>query len=212
MIRAGTATKLITMIPSTPPRRDHEQPVTIQPRHHHRGPGQHPADDQAGGQHRPPTLVRLADRGPDPRRRADRRSRRRTRYCTRTRRWSRRWRWPRARMTAPEVEVAERGAAQTVLLEVVHGDPDPGGRHQLDEQQSPVEDQQLDAAEQQDQGAGGPGDRRQVGPGVTELHRGRLDRPRVDVGHGLGQAAPGCRPGRRIVGCRTFARRRPAPP
>ena len=85
---------------------------------------------------------------------------------------------------AAERDLPKRVASKRMLLEVPHDDPHPGGRDQLDEREPPVEQQQLDPAEQQHERARGPGHRREVAPGGAELVRRRLDLGRVGIRDG----------------------------
>jgi hypothetical protein len=89
------------------------------------------------------------------------------------------WRTPatplRAVRPSLACELTEGGTAECVLLDLPHHQPQPHGRDELDQRQPPVEEQQLDASDQQDERAGRPRNRREVAPRLAELMRGLLD-------------------------------------
>ena len=72
-------------------------------------------------------------------------------------------------------DVLQRRRAEACATQVPHGHPHPGGGDELDQEQPPVREQQLDAAYDEHQHAGDPGRPVQVAPRRPQPLRRGLD-------------------------------------
>ena len=95
------------------------------------------------------------------------------------------------RQGQPAVDVGELAALEVVGLEVPERHPDPDGREDLDQGESPVREQQLHAVEQQAEAAGDVAERGVDAPRLAERAHGLLDLLLVGVAHGDGQPPEG---------------------